>query len=107
MVKSFRGPGGGYRLAKERGEISIAEVIRAVDESVDATNCNGKGNCHQNRPCIAHELWKGLNQTMMDYLSHITLQDLVSSPKEKEKENDISRPLHHDHIVAMTGGVAP
>jgi len=103
LVKSFRGPGGGYRLAKARAEISIAEVIRAVDESVDATSCNGEGNCHHNRPCIAHELWHGLNQTMMDYLSRITLQDLVT-PK-KGRDNPMIRVSAEKTATVFTGSL--
>jgi Rrf2 family iron-sulfur cluster assembly transcriptional regulator len=78
LVQSYRGPGGGYRLARERSDITIAQVIKAVDEVVDATNCKGKGGCKNKWPCISHKLWEGLNKAMLDYLETVTLEDLVS-----------------------------
>lgn len=77
LVASTRGPGGGYTLAKELDEVSVADIIRAVDEPLDATNCGGKGNCHEDRPCMTHNLWTTLNQRMFDYLNSVTLADLV------------------------------
>lgn len=79
IVKSVRGPGGGYHLARPAKDITIAEIIRAVDEPLDATSCGGKGNCHDDRQCITHELWMGLNQKIFDYLDSVTLQQLVDS----------------------------
>ena len=78
LVQSYRGAGGGYRLARERSNITIAQVIEAVDEVVDATNCRGKGDCKSKWPCISHKLWEGLNKAMLDYLQTVTLEDLVS-----------------------------
>ena len=88
LVQSYRGPGGGYRLAKEKSEISIAEVIEAVDEAVDATNCQGKANCKNNWPCISHKLWTGLNSVMHDYLKTVTLEDLVSGRYSCSNDNN-------------------
>lgn len=78
LVQSYRGSGGGYRLSRARADITIAEVIEAVDEVVDATNCKGKGDCKNKWPCISHKLWEGLNKAMLDYLQTVTLEDLVS-----------------------------
>ena len=77
IVDSVRGPGGGYCLSRPAGEITVAEIIRAVDESVDASQCGGDGDCIDGQPCLTHELWMGLNQTIYDYLGKVHLQQLV------------------------------
>lgn len=77
LVTSVRGPGGGYRLARTRRQIFVAEIIDAVDESVDATNCNGKGNCHHGEVCLTHHLWQDLSEQIHDFLSQISLAELV------------------------------
>ena len=79
IVRSVRGPGGGYHLARPADKITIAEIIVAVDEPLDATGCGGKGNCFYDRQCLTHELWVWLNEHIYDYLSSITLQQLVDS----------------------------
>jgi Rrf2 family iron-sulfur cluster assembly transcriptional regulator len=77
LVSSVRGPGGGYCLAKPLEAVSVAEIIHAVDETLDATNCGGKGNCAEDqRPCMTHELWTSLNEKMFEYLSSVTLAEL-------------------------------
>jgi Rrf2 family iron-sulfur cluster assembly transcriptional regulator len=78
LVSSVRGPGGGYNLAREGGDIHIAEVIAAVDENLDTTRCGGAGNCHNEGPCLTHDLWQDLSDRIYDYLSHVSLQDLVN-----------------------------
>lgn len=77
LVESVRGPGGGYYLARTANKITIAEIILAVDEPLDATSCGGLGNCHDNKPCITHDLWMGLNEKIFDYLESVNLQQLV------------------------------
>ena len=77
LVTSARGPGGGYRLARSGEEIFVAEIIDAVDESVDVTNCQGKGNCHQGETCLTHHLWEDLSGQIHDFLSQISLCDLM------------------------------
>ena len=80
IVESVRGPGGGYYLARAAENITIAEIIVAVDEPLDATKCGGKGNCHgEKNSCITHDLWMGLNEKILDYLKAITLQQLVDT----------------------------
>jgi len=80
IVESVRGPGGGYFLARPAGEITIAEIIVAVDEPLDATKCGGKGNCHgEKNSCITHDLWMGLNEKILDYLKAVTLQQMVDN----------------------------
>ena len=77
LVNSVRGPGGGYRLAKPTQEISIADIILAVDEPIDATQCGGKENCQDDRKCLTHDLWAKLNAHIFGYLRAVTLAELV------------------------------
>jgi Rrf2 family iron-sulfur cluster assembly transcriptional regulator len=83
LVNSVRGPGGGYCLAKPTGGITVADIIAAVDEPIDATQCAGKENCTDDRRCITHDLWATLNRKMNDYLSSVTLADVVSHQQGK------------------------
>lgn len=84
IVESVRGPGGGYYLARPGNKISIAEIVIAVDEPLDATKCGGKGNCQTDQhPCITHDLWMGLNESILDYLQAVTLQQLVDDSHNK------------------------
>jgi Rrf2 family iron-sulfur cluster assembly transcriptional regulator len=84
IVESVRGPGGGYYLARPSSKISIAEIVIAVDEPLDATKCGGMGNCQgDEQPCITHDLWMGLNESILDYLQAVTLQQLVDDNHNK------------------------
>jgi Rrf2 family iron-sulfur cluster assembly transcriptional regulator len=78
LVSSVRGPGGGYHLARNASEIFVAEVIAAVDESVDTTRCHGGHNCQDNQRCLTHDLWQDLSNRIYDYLSGISLKELMS-----------------------------
>ena len=78
LVESVRGPGGGYRLARPPETVSVADVIVAVDEPIDATQCGGRENCHDDRRCMTHELWASLNAHIFDYLRSVTLAELVA-----------------------------
>ena len=84
LVTSVRGPGGGYRLAKPHVEISVSHIISAVDELIDATQCAGKEDCHDTGRCMTHDLWASLNTKILDYLSGVTLAELV----ENQRQND-------------------
>jgi len=84
LVVGVRGPGGGYKLGCEANEISISEIILAVDEQVDLTNCERKGNCQDGQPCLTHDLWMGLSETVSSYLEGISLGELLSQADEKE-----------------------
>lgn len=83
LVNSVRGPGGGYCLARPIAGITVADIISAVDEPIDATLCAGKENCDDDRRCITHDLWATLNQKMNDYLSSVSLADVVSHQQGK------------------------
>ena len=78
LVRSVRGPGGGYRLKRAVAEISVAEVISAVNEDTDATRCGGRGDCHEGDICLTHHLWMDLSDRIRAFLSEITLADLVA-----------------------------
>ena len=78
LVDGTRGPGGGYRLGREAQEISVADVIDAVDESVDATRCGGQRNCKGTSRCLTHDLWEDLSNQIRVFLGGVNLQELVS-----------------------------
>lgn len=84
LVNSVRGPGGGYRLAKDMGRVSVADIIVAVDEPIDSTQCGGKENCHDDKKCITHDLWAKLNAHISAYLDAVTLKQLVDDQKAKQ-----------------------
>jgi len=77
LVESVRGPGGGYYLARVANKIKVSEIVVAVDEPLDATYCEEKGNCHEGKPCLTHDLWLGLNERIYAYLESVNLQQLV------------------------------
>lgn len=77
LVKSTRGPGGGYALSRPAGEIAVADVITAVDENVDTTRCGGLSNCQDDERCLTHELWVDLSEQIYNFLSGISLGQLM------------------------------
>lgn len=84
LVESVRGPGGGYRLAKDMSGVSVADIILAVDEPIDATKCGGKENCQDDQKCLTHDLWASLNERIFDYLESVNLRQLVDNQKAKD-----------------------
>jgi Rrf2 family iron-sulfur cluster assembly transcriptional regulator len=84
LVISARGPGGGYKLSRPSNEIAVAEIVTAIDEKVDATRCGGLANCQDDQPCLTHELWTDLSQRIYEFLSGITLGDLVDRRAVRE-----------------------
>ena len=85
IVESVRGPGGGYHLARSAAEVSVADIIIAVEEPLDSTQCAGRENCLGDKRCMTHELWENLNATVYAYLSSVKLSQLV--------ENQTVRPI--------------
>jgi Rrf2 family iron-sulfur cluster assembly transcriptional regulator len=83
LVSSVRGPGGGYRLAQPMQSVSVADIVIAVDEPLDATQCGGKENCADDKRCMTHDLWATLNKKMHEYLSSVSLADLVAQQAGK------------------------
>ncbi len=86
LVESTRGPGGGYTLARGAQEISVADVVLAVDEPLDATQCRGKQNCVDDGRCMTHDLWAELNRHMIDFLDSVSLRDLVDKQRASEAQ---------------------
>jgi Rrf2 family iron-sulfur cluster assembly transcriptional regulator len=84
LVDSVRGPGGGYRLAQDMAQISVADVILAVDETLDSTRCGGMENCRDEDKCITHDLWANLNQHIFNYLGVVTLKQLVEDQRPRQ-----------------------
>ena len=87
LVDSVRGPGGGYCIARPLDRVTVADIIRAVDEPLDATQCGGRENCLDDQRCMTHDLWSSLNARMYDYLTSVTLADLVVRQREKEAKS--------------------
>ena len=84
LVNSVRGPGGGYNLARATHQISVADIIVAVDEPIDSTRCGGKEDCNDGEKCITHDLWEKLNEHIFDYLGAVTLKQLVDDQQAKQ-----------------------
>jgi len=84
LVKSVRGPGGGYQLSRSAKDIHIAEIVDSVDENVDATKCNGRANCQQGETCLTHELWSDLSDQIHNFLSSINLAGLIEKRNVQE-----------------------
>jgi Rrf2 family iron-sulfur cluster assembly transcriptional regulator len=84
LVDSVRGPGGGYCLAKDMSHITVADIILAVDEPIDATQCGGKENCQDDQKCLTHDLWAALNERIFEYLGSVSLRHLVDNQKARE-----------------------
>ncbi len=92
MVKGVRGPGGGYKLCRKTSDINIAEIIAAVDETLDSTKCGGEANCQKDQTCLTHDLWMGLSGQIRNYLEDISLSDLL----EKKRVQEVAKRQHHD-----------
>jgi Rrf2 family transcriptional regulator, iron-sulfur cluster assembly transcription factor len=90
LVDSVRGPGGGYTLAQPLAQVSVADIIRAVDEPLDATQCGGRENCQEDKRCMTHELWSTLNDKMFEYLNSVKLAELVAKQREKAALESVS-----------------
>jgi len=106
LVESTRGPGGGYVLGRLARNVTVADIIVAVDEPLDATDCGGKEDCNRGndgRPgkCMTHELWTTLNRKMFEYLDSVTLQDLADEQRMRELESSTQ-----GHAVRVARGAA-
>ena len=83
LVDGVRGPGGGYRLGKIANQISIADIISAVYESIDSTNCLGNEDCNKGERCLTHHLWADLSTSLYEFLDGITLAQFINRPEVK------------------------
>ncbi|WP_286237035.1 Fe-S cluster assembly transcriptional regulator IscR [Neptuniibacter halophilus] len=105
LVRSVRGPGGGYQLNREQAGINVAEVIDAVNESVDATGCNRQGDCQAGDTCLTHHLWCDLSDQIHGFLSSISLADLVAR-KDVQKISERQDRIHVDQVIMGTERIA-
>lgn len=101
LVTSVRGPGGGYRLARPMDRVTVADIIIAVDEPLDATQCGGKENCHDEHRCMTHDLWANLNKRMYEYLDSVTLAALVRREVAPESEVNIIKDVRRRSVIAL------
>jgi len=83
LVESVRGPGGGYTLARDANRISVADIIQAVEEPLDSTQCGGRENCHGDQRCMTHDLWEELNTTVFGFLDGVKLSTLADRQKTR------------------------
>ncbi|MCC4117806.1 Fe-S cluster assembly transcriptional regulator IscR [Aromatoleum toluclasticum] len=106
LVTSVRGPGGGYRLARDMGRITVADIIVAVDEPLDATQCGGKQNCQDEHRCLTHDLWANLNKRMYEYLDSVTLNALVHREIKPDPDMSVLKDVRRRAMVAMREAAA-
>lgn len=85
LVLSARGPGGGYRLSRNADQITINQVIGAVNEDLEARKCRGKSNCKGGEECLSHELWSELSCMIEEFLDNVTLQDVMDKKEQKTR----------------------
>ena len=84
LVEGVRGPGGSYRLGKPASQISITDIINAVDENMDVTRCLGNKDCHGGERCLTHQLWEDLSHRLYEFLDNLTLANFVNRPEVRE-----------------------
>jgi len=107
LVASTRGPGGGYTMGRPMTEISVADVIYAVDEPLDATQCGGRENCNNDQRCMTHDLWANLNRVMIDFLDSVSLQQLVDEQRERLARKGVSLTTLRDSHGSRDGSIDP
>eukprot|EP00456_Euglypha_rotunda_P050119 TRINITY_DN4021_c0_g1_i2.p1 TRINITY_DN4021_c0_g1~~TRINITY_DN4021_c0_g1_i2.p1 ORF type:complete len:183 (-),score=61.34 TRINITY_DN4021_c0_g1_i2:294-842(-) len=112
LVESTRGPGGGYSLGRKAEEITVADIIVAVDEPIDATGCGGKENCmgEDSGRCMTHDLWASLNTKMIEFLDSISLRKLVDDQLAKGvsiEEAPVKRAISSQPVVKPIKITAP
>ncbi|MFM2057615.1 MAG: hypothetical protein RLY71_2000 [Pseudomonadota bacterium] len=112
LVESTRGPGGGYSLGRKADDITVADIIVAVDEAIDATGCGGGENCmgDENGRCMTHDLWASLNAKMLEHLNSISLRSLVEDQLARGvsvEEAPIKRAISSQPVVKPIKVTAP
>lgn len=103
LVASARGPGGGYRLSRSVDDLSLAQIINAVDEPVDATRCGGTQNCQDDQRCLTHDLWDDLSQEIYRFLDRTTLGLLVQRRRVREVSRRQDQAIVHIRIHQNVG----
>src|SRR5258708_15074036 len=100
LVDSVRGPGGGYQLAREASKLTVADIISAVEEPLDSTQCGGRENCMENQRCMTHDLWEELHTTVYGFLSRVTLSQLVDKQPTRPVSVVRGAKSHGTHSVS-------
>ncbi len=98
LVESVRGPGGGYNLARPASELTVADIICAVEEPLDSTGCAGREYCQDNERCMTHDLWEELNTTVYGFLATVKLSQLVD--KQRTRPVSLVRTAREGHPVS-------
>ena len=98
LVESVRGPGGGYHLARDPALVSVADIVRAVEEPIDSTQCGGRENCRDNQRCMTHDLWEELNSTVYGFLDGVKLSNLVERQKTRSSVSVVRSPSAREHL---------
>lgn len=99
LVASVRGPGGGYHLSRERHEINVAEIVDAVNESMDATRCQKRGDCQDGEQCLTHHLWMDLSDQIHHFLANISLQQLIDRRDQQASSNGADHVLDRIPVI--------
>lgn len=99
MVKSYKGPGGGYSLNFKANEISLTDIMKAVNEEIDARTCKGRENCLNNGKCLTHHLWDDITNHMYDYLSTIKLSDIIQTNKQNSVQFVVNKNFKEQNIL--------
>lgn len=99
LVKSVRGPGGGYKLNRAANQIYVAEIVDSVDENVDATRCAGQANCQQGETCLTHELWADLSEQIHQFLSNIDLASIIA--KREVQQVAVRQDARHEDLISI------
>ena len=105
IVSSIRGPGGGYKIIKAYTEITVRQIIAAVDEKIDTTQCGGTENCHAGNRCMTHDLWISVNKKILSYLDSLSLQDLYDNYHISQNDKKDHRIDFFENHYAKDHGV--
>ena len=101
LVKSVRGPGGGYQLGLDQQEISIGMIIAAVNENITVTRCQGQASCQGGKECLTHSLWEQLSQRIEGFLNEITVSELVTQQQHRRKNKRTHRHQDFENLVVV------
>ena len=99
ILISHRGPGGGYKLARSSSDIKIGQIISAVEDKMDATQCSGEGNCSAGTKCLAHNLWTDLNHQVQSFLMERSLKDVLNNSNDK----DLTKNIKNKKLLIAVG----
>jgi len=101
LVKSVRGPGGGYQLNDSKDAISVAHIINAVNESMDVSRCEGRANCHDGKQCLTHNLWVDLSDRINTFLDEITIGELIRQNEAQAQERLTGDSAHPIELTSI------